>query len=158
MPDGDLYATFRPRFALIAGAITGTVFMVGCVVVALTGVGPGFHTGERIAIVVVGLLGGWLVELLVNTRAVPSPQGLVVSNIVRRRSLEWPEVLAVHFGPNDPWVVLDLADGKTLAVMAIQRADGARGTRAANRLVHLVELHGEAPEVPPASSEPPERH
>jgi len=155
VPDGDLYATFRPRFALIAGVITGTVFVVGCVIVALTGVGPAFDAGERIAIIVVGLLGGWLVELLVNTRAVPSPQGLVVSNIVRRRSLEWPEVVAVHFGPNDPWVVLDLADGRTLAVMAIQRADGARGTRAANRLVHLVELHGEAPETP---STPPERH
>jgi hypothetical protein len=155
VPDGDLYATFRPRFALIAGAITGTVFVVGCVVVAMTGVGPQFDAGERIAIIVVGLLGGWLVELLVNTRAVPSPRGLLVSNIVRRRALEWAEVVAVHFGPNDPWVVLDLADGKTLAVMAIQRADGARGTRAANRLVHLVELHGEAPETP---TEPPERH
>ncbi|GAA4833194.1 PH domain-containing protein [Luteimicrobium xylanilyticum] len=158
MPDGDLYATFRPRFALIAGAVTGTVFVVGCIVVALTGVGPTFRTGERISVVVIGLLGGWLIELLVNTSAVPSPQGLVVSNIVRRRRLDWAEVVAVHFGPNDPWVALDLADGKTLAVMAIQRADGARGTRAANRLVHLVELHGEAPELPPSSSEPPERH
>jgi hypothetical protein len=47
---------------------------------------------------------------------------------------------------NDPWVVLDLSDGGTLAVMAVQRADGERGMAEARRLQALVRDLGEATE------------
>lgn len=153
-PEAELYAPFRPRFALVAGTVTAVVVVVGCLVVALTGTGPSFDAGQRTAIVVFGLLCGFLVWSLVDVSATPTPTSLTVRNIVRRRTLEWPEVVAVRFGRDDPWVVLDLADGKTLAVMAVQRADGARGVRAANRLVHLVELHGEAHPGQPGDAAP----
>ncbi|MNW69284.1 hypothetical protein D3C74_482600 [compost metagenome] len=53
----------------------------------------------------------------------------------------------MRFGPGDPWVRLDLSDGKALAVMGIQRADGARRSEEqAARLAALVQALGEAPE------------
>jgi hypothetical protein len=146
-PDAHLYATFRPRFARIAGTITAVVVVGGCVWIAATGTGPRFDAPQRVAIIVFGVLCGLLVWLLVGVSARATPRELRVRNIVRARTLEWPEVVAVRFGRNDPWVTLDLADGKTIAVMAVQRADGARGVREANRLARLVELHGEALEA-----------
>jgi hypothetical protein len=47
-------------------------------------------------------------------------------------------VVAVRFGDGDPWVMLDLRDGDVLAVMAIQRADGAYAQAEARRLATLV--------------------
>jgi hypothetical protein len=146
-PGAHLYATFRPRFARFAGTITAIVVVGGCIWIAATGTGPRFDTSQRVAIIVFGMLCGWLVWLLVGVSARPTPRRLRVRNIVRVRTLEWPEIVAVRFGRDDPWVTLDLADGKTIAVMAVQRADGARGVREANRLAHLVELHGEAREA-----------
>ena len=41
---------------------------------------------------------------------------------------------------------LDLDDGDTLAVMAIQKADGAFGRAEAGRLSALVQVNGERPD------------
>ncbi|GAB2470053.1 PH domain-containing protein [Xylanimonas ulmi] len=87
-----------------------------------------------------------------GVRATPSADGLVVRNILRTRRLAWAEIVAVRMTLGDPWVVLDLADGTTLPVMAVQRADGERGMAEARRLSTLVRRWGETPE--PGSSEP----
>jgi hypothetical protein len=52
----------------------------------------------------------------------------------------------VQFGGGEPWVSLDLDDGDTLAVMAIQKADGEVSGREASRLAALVQAFGESPE------------
>src|SRR5690606_3646177 len=114
--------------------------------VAWTATGPGAGVADRAAIVVVGLLGGLVAWRLGAVRAEPDENGLTVVNYVRRRRLAWAEVVTVRFGPSDPWVHLDLADGDVLAVMGIQRADGEHGMAEARRLVALVESFGEAPE------------
>ena len=59
-----------------------------------------------------------------NVIATPSREGLTVRNLVLTRTLEWPEIIGIQFGGGEPWVSLDLLDGDTLAVMAIQKADG----------------------------------
>ena len=76
--------------------------------------------------------------------AVPTRDGLVVRNLVLTRSLTWPEVVGVQFGGGEPWVTLDLDDGDTLAVMAIQKADGDVSGREASRLAALVQAFGES--------------
>jgi hypothetical protein len=81
-----------------------------------------------------------------GVHASPSESGLKVRNVVYTRRLMWPEVVDVRFSVNDPWVRLDLADGDTLAVMGIQRADGERAMAEARRLQTLVRRHGEAAE------------
>lgn len=45
-----------------------------------------------------------------------------------------------------PWAHLDLADGSTLAINAIQRYDGKRAIADAHRLQALVQERGEAAE------------
>lgn len=148
-----LYAPFRPRFARVAGSLVAVLVVVGCTVIALTGQGPSFTVTQRVAIIVWGLLVGAAALWLVAANAHATPSGLRVHNLVRSRTLEWPEIVAVRFGRDDPWVTLDLADGTTLAVLAVQRADGAHGVRDANRLVALVRRHGQA-EEPGPSGEP----
>ena len=65
-------------------------------------------------------------------------------NLLTTRTVEWSQVVSVQFAGADPWVTLDLADTEALAVMAIQRADGARGRQDAARLAALVTALGEA--------------
>jgi hypothetical protein len=69
-----------------------------------------------------------------------------VRNLVLTRTLEWAEVVGVQFGGGEPWVTLDLEDGDTVAVMAIQKADGDVSGREASRLAALVQAFGETGE------------
>ncbi len=56
----------------------------------------------------------------------------------------WAQVVDVEFGGGEPWVTLELDDTDTVAVMAIQRADGAAAMAEAQRLAGLVRDLGEA--------------
>jgi hypothetical protein len=78
--------------------------------------------------------------------AVPSRAGIVVRNLVLTRTLTWPEVVGIQFGGGEPWVTLDLDDGDSVAVMAIQKADGPVAGREASRLAALIQAFGEASE------------
>jgi hypothetical protein len=64
-----------------------------------------------------------------------------VVNLFRARTLEWAEVIQVNLRSGDPWVLLDLSDGDTLAAMGIQANDGQRAQRAAQELRRLVAAH-----------------
>ena len=101
---------------------------------------------NRWSFVVFAFIVALLLWRLGGVHASPSPQQLVVRNILKTRRLAWPEIVAVRMTVDDPWVMLDLADGTTQAVMAIQRADGERGMAQARRLATLVRNLGEAPE------------
>ncbi|MPV49316.1 MULTISPECIES: PH domain-containing protein [unclassified Pseudactinotalea] len=78
-----------------------------------------------------------LLQALVVARA--TAQGLYVRNLVRRRLLPWESIVSVRFGPDRPWAQLDLDDGTTWPVMAIQSADGAYGHEQARRLAGWVQ-------------------
>ncbi|HEY8455332.1 MAG TPA: PH domain-containing protein [Actinopolymorphaceae bacterium] len=90
-----------------------------------------------LALILVALLFG--LYRLARIRVSADETGLTIVNVLRTHRLEWPQVLAVNLRPGDPWVQLDVDDGTTLSVMAIQSADGARGRRAAQQLARLVE-------------------
>jgi hypothetical protein len=147
MTHDERYRTFRPRWAQAAAWFVGVVAVGGTTLVALTSRGPlGQAVGNRVSFALFASGAAVLLWRIGGVHARPSPQRLVVRNIVRTHRLEWAEVLAVRFGVDDPWVRLDLADGSTIALMGIQRADGERAMREARRLVTLVQEHGEAPE------------
>lgn len=80
-----------------------------------------------------------------SLRAIPTTSGLHVVNLIRRHDLEWASIIGVGFSGGSPWAVLELNDTEEVAVMAIQRSDGARAKREASRLAALV-LHHSAPE------------
>jgi Bacterial PH domain len=107
--------------------------------------GPADQAGT--AVLALGIC--WFLYRQGSVAAVPGERGLKVRNIIHSRDLEWAEILSVNFGDGAPWVQLDLSDGGTIAVMAIQRADGEHGRAEARRLATLVALH-EQGGAPPA--------
>src|SRR5690606_14498826 len=62
--------------------------------------------------------------------------------------LEWAEIITIGFPMGDPWAHLDLADGSTLQLQALQRYDGEHAISGARLLRDLVRQRGEAAESP----------
>ncbi|MFI9486225.1 PH domain-containing protein [Promicromonospora sp. NPDC052451] len=148
----ERFRVFRGRFGTPVAYGLALLSAGGCTFVALAATGQGADTANRIAIIVFGLLGAVIAWRFGAVRAVPDPDGLTVVNYASSRRLSWPEIVTVRFGPNDPWVHLDLSDGDVLAVMGIQRADGEHAMAEARRLVALIAELGEAPEPGPDSA------
>jgi hypothetical protein len=140
----ELHAPFRSvrgRRVATAVAVAQALVFVGITLV-LPGSGVvAFGWYDRAGFLVVGAAVAWVLSRFAGVSAIPGEQGVVVRNLVARRELAWAQIVDVRFGGGDPWVVLDLSDGDTLPVMAIQRADGERGRREASRLSTLVVLH-----------------
>ncbi|MGF0116845.1 PH domain-containing protein [Promicromonospora sp. Marseille-Q5078] len=138
---------FRPLWGRVTAWVVWVLAAVGSLVVGLSASGPMGAAGVNKAAFVAFALGVTvLLWRLGGVHAVPTPAGLHVRNLVQSRDLAWAEVVEVRLGPNDPWVRLDLADGGTIAVMGIQRADGERGMAEARRLRGLVVSLGETSE------------
>lgn len=144
----QLPVTFRPLVTRVVLLTMGTLLLVTLTTIAVVmpyeGVSP-WTTGDRVTLVVVGVLALALLTLLSRPKAVADTGGLTVVNLTVKRRLAWAEVLAVRLRPGDAWVHLDLADGTTLAVMGIQPGIARQQALGdARRLRELVEALGEA--------------
>ena len=140
--------TWRPvatRVVLLGLAAVSVLFFS-----AIAYLGPAeWHRHDRIGIGVAGLLFALVLLVLARPRARADREGLTVVNFLHRRRLAWPEILGVHLGPGDPWAVLDLADGSTLAVVALQPGSGRRqALRQTAELRVCVDLLGTAADRP----------
>jgi hypothetical protein len=136
---------FRPRRARIVAVSVAvvSVLLFGAVGLFV----PAAGAPDRLAIAGFGVAVAWFMWRYASLAAVPSDTGLRVRNLLTTRDLDWAEIVDVHLVVGAPWVTLDLDDGDTLAVMAIQKADGAFGRAEASRLAGLVAAHA-APEPP----------
>jgi hypothetical protein len=140
----DLPRAYRPLGARIAAAAVGVVLLV---VVVLMWIGLPEEVRADFTplqvITLLGVLGCILTALYGVFRTVvrANHDGLTVINLYRRRDLEWPAVVAVNLRPGQPWAVLDVSDGTTVAAMAIQGSDGQRAVRAVRELSALVAEH-----------------
>ena len=144
----ELHLPLRPRRSrrVAYGAAIGIVAVIGLPALVVDRSGPGaFGIVDRVGIFAVALAIAWLLTRLGGVRAIPSETGLRVRNLLLERDLAWAEIVSVRFGGGGPWVLLDLDDGDTLAVMAVQRADGEFGQAEARRLATLVALHSQTP-------------
>lgn len=152
-PSGDsgaAFAPFRPRRGR-AVALTfqwGSLILFATLALVLpaTAGGAVWSAGDRVMFFLIGVAIAWVAHRYASIVAVPSREGLVVRNLVLTRTLAWPEIVSVHFGGGDPWVSLDLSDADTVAVMAIQKADGPVARQEAGRLAALVHALGERAE------------
>ena len=135
----ELTAPFRPRFARVV-TLALAVLVVGSTAAIILAMSV-LTTGDRLGFVLVGGLIVWFLWRQATVAARADDDGLTVRNLVFTRRLEWAEVVSVRFGSGRPWVQLDLSDGDTLAVMGIQRADGAFADAEARRLATLVAMH-----------------
>ncbi|MPV38180.1 PH domain-containing protein [Georgenia subflava] len=140
----DLHAPFRPRSARAVTLVLGVLTVVGAIVIVIAVprmANVTFGAADQLGTVLIAAGICWGLWRQGGVRAVPGERGLVVRNLVHTREVEWAEIVSVNFGDGSPWVQLDLSDGGTLAVMAVQRADGARAAAEASRLATLVALH-----------------
>lgn len=135
----ELTAPFRPRFARVV-TIALAVLVAGSTAAIILAMSV-LSTGDRIGFALVGGLIVWFLWRQASVTARADDGGLTVRNLVFTRRLEWAEIVSVRFGSGRPWVQLDLSDGDTLAVMGIQRADGAFADAEARRLATLVATH-----------------
>lgn len=147
------YDPFRP----VAGAWVARIVAVATLVVfTLVAIfSPSYDPDatvlnllNRAGIFLLGVLGAAFLWRYTLIKAVPSPQGLKVQNIIRTHDVEWAQILSVGYSGGAPWAVLELTDTQELAVMAIQRADGDRARREASRLAALIEHHQRGVEEP----------
>jgi hypothetical protein len=147
-PEPGLPVTFRPlvtRIVLMSvGAATFGVLTLVAVLLPAQGAAS-WSPGDRVILSASGLLAWSVLALLSRPKAVADRQGVTVTNLTTRRRLEWAEILRVTLRPGDPWVTLDLADGSTLAVMAIQPGIAReRALADARALRALAEKYGTA--------------
>ncbi len=144
----SLHAPFRSRrgraVGWIAAVCQGIVLLIAAAMLPWSGPNA-VSWYDRFGFVVVAALIGFGLYRLASVSALPAESGLVVRNVLLTRRLEWAEIVGINFAPDDPWVLLDLSDGDTLAVMAIQRADGKRAAAEASRLATLMALHADRP-------------
>ena len=135
-----LHAPFRPRLARGVALVLGLVVAVATPVLVFTVPGE-YGIPDLLGFALVGAAIVWFCWREAGVRAVVDEDGVQVRNLMLSRRVEWPEIVSVRFGQGRPWVQLDLADGDTLAVMGVQRADGAFAASEASRLATLVALH-----------------
>jgi hypothetical protein len=134
--------SLRPRKArIVCGIAAAAVVVVFTAVgVALSGPvnsGPAtFGPGDRIAMVLLGVLGAMGILLLARPRIEADAAGVRVRNLIGSFELPWSAVRAVRFHRGSPWAALELADDDVVSVMAVQAADkeyaveGVRALRA----------------------------
>lgn len=142
----DPFAVFRPRRGRIVAITAGVIAVVLFTTVGMFMPLSNWHPPDRIFFAALGWALAVLFWRYATIRAIPTREGLTVRNLVLTRSLVWPQVVGISF-EGDPWVRLDLDDGDTLSVMAIQRADGDVGRAEAARLAALVHALGTAHDV-----------
>ncbi|TWP34824.1 PH domain-containing protein [Leekyejoonella antrihumi] len=141
---GKPYAVFRPRRALVVSVFVALVVVVALTVAALRiqhGGITGWTNADTAMMIAFAVVVALCVLRFGLVRAVPTPDGLKVHNLVRSQLVPWADIVSVQFGGGAPWLMLDLADTEQLAVMAVQRADGKFGEDEAMRLAILVQQH-----------------
>ncbi len=102
---------------------------------------PGWSPGDRLALFGLGALVAGLMWRYASIRVDVTADGLVVRNLILTTPVPWDNIVDFEFHDGDAWPHLVLADHDTLAVMAIQRSDGAVGRENAVRLAELLEPH-----------------
>ncbi len=120
----------RGRRAAIAAALA---VLVGAALLGVAMPAP-FQGGDKLAVGLMGIPVAAVLLLLARPSVTASPEGLVVRNLVGTRRLAWAEVVAIRLGPDDSWASIDVADGTTLPVMALQTADKGHTAEALSEL------------------------
>lgn len=145
MPAGSerpsLPHTWRPLGVRMAGAAFGVGLVVICLFAWIglpDDVRDSFSGWQRVTLVLLGGLAYSALFALVRSRAVATEDRLLVVNGYRTHEFEWAEVVAIHLPQGAPWAMLDLADGTTCPVMAIQGSDGGRARQALRELRSLL--------------------
>src|SRR3954454_18775387 len=140
--DPSLPRTWRPFGARVMGSVLGVLLValvLGVWIAWGEDVRSRFTFGQRATLVLFGL-GGFVCWLaIMRSRVTAEPSGVTVVNGYRRRVFEWSQVVAINLRRGAPWAGLDLSDGTSISMIAIQGSDGQRAVRAVQELRRIVE-------------------
>lgn len=140
--------TWRPaRTRAIVFAVAAAVAFAMNLVAALlpSDGGATWPLADRVAFGAVGFAAAAVLCVLARPKVVADRGGVTVVNMLRTHRLEWPQIVRVNLRPGDPWVLLDLDSGRSLAAMGIQPSNGSGPAReAVADLRFLVELYSYA--------------
>lgn len=138
---GPLPKVYRPLGARMVSAVSAGVLTA--LVVFLWLMLPGhvqdqfdwFQRSTLIAFFVVVLV---VLYGVFRTRVDASERGVSVTNGYRRHDFSWPEIVSISLTPHRPWALIDLTDGTTCALMALQTSDGPRALRSAREIAAMI--------------------
>lgn len=136
--------TWRPFGARIAGTLFGLMLIAVVVAVWIAfgaDVRSQFTLFQRVTLVFLGLLAFSVWFALVRSRVTATDQGLTVVNGYRRHDYEWAQVVAISLRRGAPWASLDLSDGTSVSVLAIQGSDGNLAQHAVRDVRALLAAH-----------------
>lgn len=145
-----LPARFRPLGVRLAATMMGVSLLLVCSVIWIgfpDEVRASFTFLQRSTLVLIGLIIFSVGFGLARCRVDLDERGITVVNGYRHHRFEWGQLVAVSLRSGNPWAVLDLSDGTSQAVLAIQGSDGARAQHQVRRLRALIEAS--------AGTEPP---
>jgi hypothetical protein len=139
------YRPFGIRIATAAAAVVLTAAMVFLWLMLPSEVQDAFTVFERLTlvfflVVVLAVLFG-----LYRSVAIADGDGLTVVNGYRRHWYPWAEVVRVSLLPHRPWATIDLADGDTKPLIAIQGSDGDRAVRSVRELAAVLAQQSRTP-------------
>ncbi|PUA79588.1 PH domain-containing protein [Nocardioides currus] len=141
-PAPALPRTWRPLGARVAVIFFGAMLFATCAF-AWFGFDPEirakFTLFQRSTVVFIGLLYVAAGYAIARSRVVATEAGLTVVNGYRKRELEWAEVISIHLTAGAPWASVDLADGTTASLLAIQGTDGDRARDAVRAIRALID-------------------
>jgi hypothetical protein len=139
---------FRQRRARVVVYACAALLFVTLTVVAAALPSSGPHpwgAASRASLVGIAVVGVWLLHRLAAVRIEADDDGVTVVNVVGRRRLEWAEIIGVRLSRDDPWLVLDLADGEALLAMGVARSEGKQAQEQARAFARLVNEHSRTP-------------
>lgn len=137
----SLPRTWRPFGARVAGTLLGLMLLAVVLTVWIAwgaDVRSRFTPFQKATLVGFGLVVLACLLALMRSRVTAHQGGVTVVNGYRTRELEWTQVVAVSLRRGAPWAGLDLSDGTSISVLAIQGSDGQRAISAVRELRALV--------------------
>lgn len=129
--------TWRPlgvRMVGIAGGVFLFASFVALWLLLPQAVRDDFDLFQRLTAIVLGLLIAAAWYSIVRCKVVASGEGLVVVNGYKVYEYEWAQIVSIKLLRGAPWAVLDLSDGTTRSVIALQATDGERAIRAVREI------------------------
>ncbi len=144
-PEYSRFQARRGRWMARVCAVLAVLIFGGLAVAVPQSGARGWGLVDSILLAGLGVLLAAVMLRFARVQARVEVQTLVVCNLFVTRRLPWVAISGVRFGPGDPWAVLELQDGDELAVMAIQRADGAPARAEAARLQALCQVGAGGP-------------
>ncbi|HSS67863.1 MAG TPA: PH domain-containing protein [Nocardioidaceae bacterium] len=132
------YRPFGARLATAAAASVLTAAVVFLWLMLPSEVQDDFTLFERLTLIAFFIAVLVVLFGLYRSAAIADDDGLTVVNGYRTHHYPWAEVVRVSLSPHRPWALIDLADGETMSVLAIQGSDGDRAVRSARELATVL--------------------